>query len=137
WGGNGNRNNVPVIDSIPISWHPGRFEKKTSKWINDQAKNIKWVATLGSQTYGNPVVANGKLVVGTNNGSGFIKRYPNTVDLGVLLCLNEADGALLWQHSSEKLPTGKVHDWPMLGICSSALIEGDRVWFGTSSAEVR
>ncbi|MEX2025730.1 MAG: PQQ-binding-like beta-propeller repeat protein, partial [Pirellulaceae bacterium] len=39
--------------------------------------------------------------------------------------------------SSEKLPTGRVHDWPMLGICSSALIEEDRVWFVTSRGEVR
>ena len=28
---------------------------------------MKWVAALGSQTYGNPVVADGKVFVGTNN----------------------------------------------------------------------
>ncbi len=148
WGGDGSRNNVPTAENIPIAWNPGSFERKTSKWISNQthdnnkwigpqAQNIKWVATLGSQTYGNPVVGSGKLVVGTNNGTGYVKRYPYSVDLGVLLCFNEADGSLLWQHSSEKLPTGKVHDWPMLGICSSALIEGDRVWFVTSRGEVR
>ncbi len=137
WGGNGLRNNVPTADNIPISWNPGKFDRKTSNWISDQAQNIKWVATLGSQTYGNPVVADGKLVVGTNNASGYVKRYPGSVDLGVLICLNEADGSFLWQHSSEKLPTGRVHDWPMLGICSSALIEKDRVWFVTSRGEVR
>lgn len=137
WGGNGFRNNVPVADNIPISWNPGKFDRKSGNWINDAAQNIKWVATLGSQTYGNPVVAGGKLIVGTNNGSGYVKRYPGSVDLGCLLCFNEADGSFLWQHSSEKLPTGRVHDWPMLGICSSALIEGDRVWFVTSRGEVR
>ena len=137
WGGNGLRNNVPVAENIPVAWHPGKFDRKTGKWITDKAQNIKWVATLGSQTYGNPVVAGGKLVVGTNNASGYVKRYPGSVDLGVLLCFNEADGSFLWQHSSEKLPTGRVHDWPMLGICSSALIEGDRVWFVTSRGEVR
>jgi outer membrane protein assembly factor BamB len=148
WGGNGLRNNVPAVENAPVSWNPGQFDRKTSqwisdkthsnnKWIGDKAQNIKWVATLGSQTYGNPVVANGKLVVGTNNASGYVKRYPGSVDLGVLLCFNEADGSFLWQHSSEKLPTGRVHDWPMLGICSSALIEGDKVWFVTSRGEVR
>jgi outer membrane protein assembly factor BamB len=142
WGGNGYRNNVPVVanptaDSIPTSWNPGKFDRKTGKWISDQAQNIKWIANLGSQTYGNPVVGAGKIVVGTNNSSGYVKRYPDSVDLGVLLCFNEADGSFLWQHSSEKLPTGRVHDWPLLGICSSALIEGDRVWFVTSRGEVR
>ena len=148
WGGNGHRNNVPVVDAAPLAWNPGQFDRKTSKWLPEQthsnnkwigpkAQNIKWVTTLGSQTYGNPVVGGGKIVVGTNNGSGYVKRYPGSVDLGVLLCLNEEDGSFLWQHSSEKLPTGRVHDWPMLGICSSALIEGDRVWFVTSRGEVR
>ena len=147
WGGNGYRNNVPVAKNIPISWNPGRIDRKTGKWLSEthdnnkwispQAQNIKWVANLGSQTYGNPVVGGGKIVVGTNNGAGYVKRFPYSVDLGCLLCFNEADGSFLWQHSSEKLPTGRVHDWPLLGICSSALIEGDRLWFVTSRGEVR
>ena len=74
---------------------------------------------LGSQTYGNPVIANGKVYIGTNNGSGS-ERYPPEVDLGVLLCFDEKDGKFLWQHSSEKLPTGRVHDWPLQGICCTA-----------------
>jgi hypothetical protein len=30
-------------------------------------KNVKWMAELGSQSYGNPVVAGGMVFVGTNN----------------------------------------------------------------------
>src|SRR5688572_712633 len=30
-------------------------------------KNIKWVADLGSRSYGGPVVAGGRVYVGTNN----------------------------------------------------------------------
>jgi hypothetical protein len=75
---------------------------------------------LGSETYGNPVIANGKVYVGTNNGNAYIKRYPSSVDLGVLvICLSEKDGKFLWQHSNEKLSTGRVHDWPNQGICAS------------------
>ena len=33
-------------------------------------------STVGSQTYGNPVIADGRLFVGTNNGAGYLKRYP-------------------------------------------------------------
>ncbi|MEZ6087224.1 MAG: PQQ-binding-like beta-propeller repeat protein [Pirellulaceae bacterium] len=92
---------------------------------------------MGSQTYGNPVVADGKVYVGTNNSAGYLKRYPGDVDLGCLLCFDEADGKFLWQHTSEKLITGRVHDWPLQGICCAPLVEGDRLWFVTSRGEVR
>ncbi len=92
---------------------------------------------LGSETYGNPTVANGKVYVGTNNGAGYLKTtYPNTLDLGVLLCFNEKDGKFLWQHSSQKLPAGRVNDWPNQGICCAPLIDGDRLWYVTSRGEV-
>jgi len=124
WGGSALRNNVPDAHGIPTDWDL------------DSGKNIKWAANVGSQTYGNPVIANGKVYVGTNNGSGYVKRYPSSVDLGVLLCFDEATGKFLWQHSSEKLPTGRVHDWPLQGICSAPAAEGDRLWYVTSRGEV-
>jgi putative pyrroloquinoline-quinone binding quinoprotein len=137
WGGTSLRNNTPVGSGIVTDWDPGQFDRKTGEWKASSAKNIKWVAALGSQTYGNPVVASGKVLIGTNNGNGYLKRYPADVDLGVLACFNEADGKFLWQHSSEKLPTGRVHDWPLLGLCGSALVEGNRVWIVTSRGELR
>ena len=124
WGGSPERNNVPATGPMPT-----QFNVKTGA-------NIRWSMPLGSETYGNPVIANGKVYVGTNNGNGYLKRYPNAVDLGVLLCFNEKDGKMLWQHSSEKLPTGRVHDWPHQGICCAPMIEGDRLWYVTSRGEV-
>jgi outer membrane protein assembly factor BamB len=137
WGGNGLRNNVPVASGIPTLWSPGEFDRRTGKWDASKAKNIKWVASLGSQTYGNTVVASSRVFVGTNNSGGYLKRYPSDIDLGVLLAFNEKDGKFLWQHSSEKLPTGRVHDWPLQGICCSPLVEGERLWFVTSRGEVK
>ena len=102
-----------------------------------EGKRVLWTAELGSQTYGNPVIAGGKVFVGTNNAAAYLKRYPNKVDLGCLIAFNEADGKFLWQHSSEKLSTGRVHDWPFQGICCAPLIEGKRLWFVTSRGEVR
>ena len=136
WGGNSYRNNTPVGVDICREWDCGRFDRKTGEWISDNAENIKWVARVGSQTYGNPVVADGQVYVGTNNGAGYIKRYPAKVDLGCLVCFRESDGEFLWQHSSEKLPTGRVHDWPLQGICCAPLIEGKRLWFVSSRGEV-
>ncbi|MCH7988134.1 MAG: PQQ-binding-like beta-propeller repeat protein, partial [Planctomycetes bacterium] len=98
--------------------------------------NIKWSAKLGSQTYGNPVIANGKVYVGTNNGAGYLKRYPPKVDLGCLLCFDEQTGKFLWQHSSPKLSQGRVVDWLEQGICDAPYVDGDRLWFVTSRGEV-
>ncbi|MBI3865768.1 MAG: PQQ-like beta-propeller repeat protein, partial [Planctomycetia bacterium] len=104
-GGSTHRNNAPQGPRVPIDWDVAT------------GRNIKWSAPLGSQTYGNVVVANGQIYVGTNNAGGRLPRYPAKVDLGVLLCLRESDGSLLWQYSSEKLASGRVHDWEMLGLC--------------------
>ena len=76
WGGSAQRNNTPVGHNIPTEWEIGEFDYRTGEWDPPGAKNIKWVARLGSQTYGNPVVAGGKVFVGTNNSGGWLKRYP-------------------------------------------------------------
>ncbi|MGI8981673.1 MAG: PQQ-binding-like beta-propeller repeat protein [Pirellulaceae bacterium] len=137
WGGNSMRNNTPESSEVFTGFHPGGFDRKTGAWKKDKAKNILWVSSVGSQTYGNPVVSGGRLLVGTNNSFGYLKRYPDDIDLGCLLCFDEKDGKFLWQHSSEKLPTGRVNDWPLMGICCAPLIEGDKLWFVTSRGEVR
>jgi outer membrane protein assembly factor BamB len=124
WGGWSLKNNTPMGKNIP------------TEWDIESGENIKWTAKLGSQTYGNPVVANGKVYVGTNNGAGNLKKYPSTVDLGVLACFDEQTGKFLWQHSSPKLPTGRVHDWPLQGICCAPYIDGKRLWFVSSRGEV-
>src|SRR5216684_3738079 len=55
WGGTPDRNMVSNMKGLSTSW-----DVKTKK-------NVKWVAALGSQAYGNPVVAGGQVYVGTNN----------------------------------------------------------------------
>jgi hypothetical protein len=125
WGGTPHRNNTPQAKDLPIEWDL------------ESGENVLWASSLGSQTYGNPVIANGKLYVGTNNNYGYLKRYPKNVDLGCLLCFDAANGKFLWQASSQKLPTGRVHDWPQQGICSTVYCEDSRVWYVTSRGEVQ
>ncbi len=138
WGGDSMRNNTPVGKNIPTEWEVGEFDPETGEWDATTAKNIKWAARLGSQTYGNAVVAGDLVFVGTNNqDSAYLERYPGTVDLGVLLAFDRETGEFRWQHSSEKLKTGRVHDWPEQGICCAVYVEGDRLWFETSRGEVR
>ncbi len=124
WAGSYLRNNVTDEPNIPTEW-----DVKTGK-------NIRWSMPLGSETYGNPVVANGKVYVGTNNGAGYIKRYPSDVDLGVLLCFDEKTGKFLWQHSNDKLAAGRVHDWPNQGICCAPLVDGELLYYVTNRGAV-
>lgn len=123
-GGTPHRNNATDGTQIPTGWDI------------ETGKNVKWTAKLGHVTQGSPVVANGKVYVGTTNLQGHIKRYPRKVDVSVLLCFRESDGEFLWQYSSEKLPSGRIHDWPNQGLYSSPIIEGDRLWFVTNRGEV-
>src|SRR6478672_1861832 len=95
---------------------------------------IKWVAKLGSQSYGNPVVASGKVLVGTNNASPRDPRF--TDDRSILLTLDEYTGNFLWQLVVPKLASGKVNDWEYLGILSSPDVEGDNVYLVSSRCEV-
>src|SRR5690606_24645164 len=136
WGGSPLRNNTPNAERMPTEWEIGTFDFETGKWNQDGSENIAWVAQLGSQSYGNPVVANGRVYVGTNNSAGYLDRYPPNVDLGVLVCCRESDGKFLWQHSNEKLPTGRVHDWPLQGVCATPYVEGNRLWYVSNRGEV-
>ena len=106
------------------------------EWDVKSGKNVKFSARLGSQTYASPVVANGKVFVGTNNSAGFVKRFPSKVDLGCLVAYDAESGKFLWQHSNEKLPTGRVNDWEQLGICSSPVVSGDRLWYISNRDEL-
>src|SRR5207249_2829681 len=71
WGGTPDRNMVSGMKGLPTEW-----DVKTKK-------NVKWVAELGSQSYGNPVVAGGMVFVGTNNEG--IRDPKQGGDRGVLM----------------------------------------------------
>lgn len=96
--------------------------------------NVKWAAPLGSQTYGNPTVAGGRVYVGTNNDRPRDSRREG--DRAVLLCLDEQTGQLLWQLASPKLAAGKAVDFEGIGLCSSPAVVGDRVYLITNRCEV-
>jgi outer membrane protein assembly factor BamB len=97
-------------------------------------KNIKWSVPLGSKAYGGPIVTGGKIFIGTNNNA---PRNPAIKgDKGVLMCFRESDGKFLWQMVHDKLPAGRVNDWPEEGICSSPVVEGDRLYYVSNRCEV-
>ncbi|MBN2476755.1 MAG: PQQ-binding-like beta-propeller repeat protein [Pirellulales bacterium] len=136
WGGSPARNNTPDGKDIPVEWNVGDFDYRTGKWLPEGAKNILWVAQLGSQSYGSPVIAGGRVYCATNNGAGYLPRYPSDVDLGCLLCFRQRDGRFGWQLSREKLEAGRAVDWPDQGICCSPVVEDERLWVVTNRGEV-
>ncbi len=122
WGGTPDRNMVSNMKGLPTSW-----DIKTKK-------NVKWVAELGSQAYGNPVVSQGIVLVGTNNES---MKDPNVKgDKGVLMAFKESDGQFLWQSVHDKLSSGRANDWPYQGVCSSPLVENGVVYYVSNRGEL-
>ncbi|MDB4455861.1 PQQ-binding-like beta-propeller repeat protein [Akkermansiaceae bacterium] len=134
WGNDGTRNMTGIAKDLPTEINPGELDDDTEAAVLTDAKNIKWAAKLGSQAYGNTVIAGGKVYVGTNNESPRDEKQKG--DRGVLMAFDEKDGSFLWQLVIPKLGAGKVSDWEYVGLCSSPAIEGDRMWLVTNRGEV-
>jgi outer membrane protein assembly factor BamB len=120
WGGTPQRNMVAASKNLPSTW-----DVKTGA-------NIKWKADIGTTSYGNPVIADGKVFLGTNNGNP--KNSAITDDKGVLMCFRESDGKFLWQAISDKLDSGV--DWPEQGVCSSPAVDGKRLFYVNNRGEL-
>ena len=115
WGGSPDRNMVSDATGMPTTW-----DVKTGE-------NIKWVAALGSQSYGNPVVAGGVVLIGTNNEAARDPKQPG--DRGVVMAFRESNGEFMWQATYEKLTSGRANDWPFQGIASSPLVIGEIAYY--------
>src|SRR5687767_7436644 len=98
WGKTPLRNMISGETDTPVDWQVPMTE-------DEPCVNILWSAALGSKSYGNPVVSEGIVYVGTNNEA---HRDPSiTADGGVLMAFDEKTGKFLWQRYSSKLPTGR------------------------------
>ena len=105
----------------------GSFDPKTGK-------NIKWTAQLGTETHSTPIVAGGRIYVGTNNGAPRDPKHEG--DRGVLMCFEEKTGNLLWQFVVPKREEDPYFDWPKTGMSSPVTVEGDRVYLTDNRGEV-
>jgi len=126
WGRDPSRNMVAPADEKNLP---------TDLSIEPNAPNLKWSARLGTASYGNPVAARGRVLVGTNNEPPHDKRLPN--DRAVLLCLDESTGKLLWQLAIPKLGDPD-QDFEGAGLACSPTIDpaADRVYLVTNRCEV-
>jgi outer membrane protein assembly factor BamB len=125
FGGTPARNMVnPVAKNVPDEWTAEEGKQK----------NIKWVAALGSKAYGGPVIAGGRVFVGTNNG---VPRDPKIKGpRGVVMCFDEKTGKFLWQAVHDMPAPDIVRDALNDGMCSTPTADGDRLYFVTPACVV-
>jgi outer membrane protein assembly factor BamB len=122
WGQAWSRNMVSSERGLPDQFDPA------------SGRNVAWTAQLGTEAHSSPVIAGGRVYIGTNNGEPRDPRHQG--DRGVLMCLDERDGRLLWQLVVPKREDDPYLDWPNSGISSPATVEGDRVYLVDNRGEV-
>ncbi len=127
-------NHISMFGNTPSRNMVSGAKNLPADWDLASGKNVKWSQPLGSQSYGGPVVAGGKIYVGTNNEG---RRNPKIEgDRGNMMAFDAETGKFLWQSAHDKLPAGRVHDWPLQGVCSGPYVEGDRLYYVSNRAEV-
>src|SRR5262245_37453946 len=59
--------------------------------VDEGSKDVKWAADLGSKAYGGPIIAGGKVFVGTNNMKPRDKKFVDNgqpIDMGIVMAFN-------------------------------------------------
>jgi outer membrane protein assembly factor BamB len=105
--------------NVPTDWsvEEGKF------------KNIRWMAELGTKAYGGPVIADGKVFFGTNNGNPRDKAVKGSK--AILMCFDEESGKFLWQTVHEIPPDALFNLGRGYGQCSTPCVEGKRHYYLT------
>src|SRR5258708_7760490 len=92
WGGTPVRNMFSPAHGLPSAFTKDKkaainFKSGTEEIDRSNVQNLKWVANLGSQSYGNVTVSGGRVFIGTNNEHPRDSRH--TGDRSILLCFDE------------------------------------------------
>lgn len=106
----------------------------------DNEQNVRWGAKLGSVVFGCPAVSQGKVFAGTNcQAVRDDPRFSETQG-GVVVCLDEVSGRMLWQLVAPVRLDGFPPRTHMVqqrwGICSSPTADGDRVYVVSNGGDV-
>lgn len=127
WGGTSGKNMASAEAGLPDTFDLGEKDPQGGGVRLETAKNITWAARIGAMTCSSPTVAGGRLFIGTMRN-----------DRGFFLCLDEATGKALWRWDAPCLDVPALIDgrafkfgtYPkQLGVCSTAAVDGDAVYF--------
>jgi len=120
------RNRISEETNLPVSFHPGRIDSASGN-IVDTGANVRWAVRIGTKTYTPPVIADGRVLIGTNNEAQFDPNLDG--DYGVMLCLDEQTGEFRWQYAVPKITDIPYADTPHIGITSVPLVRDGIVYF--------
>ena len=124
WGGTAAKNMFSAERGLPDSFKRGTKSPRGDDIDMATTRSVRWVARVGDFGCGTPTVASGKVFIG-----GMVKEQ------GVLSCLDEATGRLLWQWKKPcrddlKADAMNFRHFPRtLGVCSTPTVDGDRLYF--------
>jgi outer membrane protein assembly factor BamB len=121
WGQVNSRNMVSSETGLPAQFSP------TNK------SNIRWEAQIGTESHGTPIVADGKVYIGTNNGHPRNDKLKG--DFGVFMCFDEKTGQFLWQLAVPKISEDPYLDWPNTGWSSPATVVSNRIYTVSNRGE--
>jgi len=124
WGGGAGPNMVSAATNLPAD--PG-------------AVTPLWEVKLGNIQYSIPTIDRGRIYVGAND-AGVIRPGYEPAGGGVLLCLEQTTGRLIWQMPSPRnrdgvKPPYHFDQW-RCGFCSGPVVDGDRVYAVSGRGEI-
>lgn len=134
WCGSDGKNMVSEETGLPDSFVPGEKDSRKGEIRLATAKNVKWGRRLCDAIYSTPVIAGGKIFLGGQQE-----------EQGLLMCLDQRTGKLLWKwHAAAKEVPYKIDGWVIgisvnpqrLGVCSSPVVEQNRVYFVSNDFKV-
>ncbi|MGL6226155.1 MAG: PQQ-binding-like beta-propeller repeat protein [Thermoguttaceae bacterium] len=117
----------------PESFEPGRRDPRSGQFLAT-GKNVRWAVPIGFPTYATPVVANGKVLIGTLNNEPYVPERGGSRN--VLLCFDEKTGEFLWELALPKNDGIPYFDSYCVGISSTPTVIGDEVFLTTGRGEV-
>jgi outer membrane protein assembly factor BamB len=134
WCGTDGKNMVSHEKNLPASFVPGEKRGKQRTIDLGTATNVKWGVKLCDALYSTPSVVGGKAFLGGVEAGN-----------GVFFCLDAATGKTLWQWKAPARQVPKaidgfslgIHGIPaQMGVCASAAVDGDRVYFVNNRFDV-
>ena len=134
WCGSDGKNMVSQEKGLPTLFVPGEKRSKDKTIDLATAQGVKWGRKICEAVYSTPSVAGGKIFVGGMEPEN-----------GLFMCLDAATGRLLWQWKAppRKIPHNiggfsiGVSEIPeKMGVCSSAAVDGDRIYFVSNRFDV-
>ena len=134
WCGTDGKNMVSPEKGLPETFSPGRKQSGEGTVDLASATNVKWGVKVGTGFYSTPTIVGGKIYLGGLDGED-----------GIFVCFDEATGKRLWQWRAAPCQVpGKIDGFSIgfavipqqIGVCSSAVVENDRVYFVSNRCEL-